>query len=33
MKNAVELAVPLEVEVKRGRSWGETRRLDDALVG
>jgi DNA polymerase-1 len=30
MKNAVELSVPLEVEVKRGRSWGEMRRLGDA---
>jgi DNA polymerase-1 len=31
MKNAVELSVPLEVEVKRGPSWGEMRRLGDAL--
>ena len=32
MKNAVELSVPLEVEVKMGRSWGEMRRFGDALV-
>src|SRR5829696_208689 len=32
MRNAVELSVPLEVEVKMGRSWGEMRRLGDALV-
>jgi DNA polymerase-1 len=32
MRNAVELSVPLEVEVKIGRSWGEMRRLGDALV-
>jgi DNA polymerase-1 len=31
MKNALELSVPLEVEVKRGRSWGEMRRLGDVL--
>jgi DNA polymerase-1 len=31
MKNAVELSVPLEVELKRGRSWGEMRRVGDAL--
>jgi DNA polymerase-1 len=31
MKNAAELSVPLEVGVKRGRSWGEMRRLGDAL--
>jgi DNA polymerase-1 len=31
MKNAAELSVPLEVEVKRGRSWGEMRPLGDAL--
>jgi DNA polymerase-1 len=31
MKNAVELSVPLEVEVKGGRSWGEMRRLGAAL--
>jgi DNA polymerase-1 len=31
MKNAAELSVPLEVEVKRGRSWGEMRRLEDTL--
>jgi DNA polymerase-1 len=30
MKNAAELSVPLEVEVKRGRSWGNMRRLGDA---
>src|ERR687893_2830415 len=29
MKHAVELSVPLEVEVKIGRSWGEMRRLGD----
>jgi DNA polymerase I-like protein with 3'-5' exonuclease and polymerase domains len=29
MKNAAELSVPLEVEVKRGRSWGEMRHLDE----
>jgi DNA polymerase-1 len=29
MKNAVELSVPLEVEVKRGPSWGEMRHLDE----
>ncbi len=33
MKNAAELSVPLEVEVKIGRSWGEMRRLGDALSG
>jgi DNA polymerase I-like protein with 3'-5' exonuclease and polymerase domains len=33
MKNAVELSVPLEVEVKRGRSWGEMRHLGETLVG
>jgi DNA polymerase I len=33
MENAVELSVPLEVEVKSGRSWGEMRPLGDALVG
>jgi DNA polymerase I len=32
MRNAVELSVPLEVEVKIGRSWGEMRRLGGALV-
>ncbi|HET6687879.1 MAG TPA: DNA polymerase [Rubrobacter sp.] len=32
MRNAVELSVPLEVEVKMGRSWGEMRRLGGALV-
>jgi DNA polymerase-1 len=32
MRNAVELSVPLEVEVKVGRSWGEMRRFGDALV-
>jgi DNA polymerase-1 len=32
MRNAVELSVPLEVEVKMGRSWGKMRRLGDALV-
>ena len=31
MKNAAELSVPLEVEVKSGGSWGNMRRLDDAL--
>jgi DNA polymerase I-like protein with 3'-5' exonuclease and polymerase domains len=31
MRNAVELSVPLEVEVKMGRSWGEMRRFGDAL--
>jgi DNA polymerase-1 len=31
MKNAAELSVPLEVEVKRGRSWGEMRHVGDAL--
>jgi DNA polymerase-1 len=31
MENAVEFCVPLEVEVKRGRSWGEMQRLGDAL--
>jgi DNA polymerase I-like protein with 3'-5' exonuclease and polymerase domains len=30
MKNAAELCVPLEVEVKSGRSWGEMRPLGDA---
>ena len=30
MKHAVELSVPLEVEVKTGRSWGELRKLGDA---
>jgi DNA polymerase I-like protein with 3'-5' exonuclease and polymerase domains len=29
----VELSVPLKVEVKSGRSWGEMRPLGDALVG
>jgi DNA polymerase I len=33
MENAVELSVPLEVEVKSGRSWGEMRPLGDALIG
>jgi DNA polymerase-1 len=33
MKNAAGLSVPLEVEVKRGRSWGEMRPLGDALGG
>jgi DNA polymerase I-like protein with 3'-5' exonuclease and polymerase domains len=33
MENAVELSVPLKVEVKSGRSWGEMRPLGDALVG
>jgi DNA polymerase-1 len=33
MENAVELSVPLEVEVKAGRSWGEMRRFGDTLVG
>jgi DNA polymerase I-like protein with 3'-5' exonuclease and polymerase domains len=28
----VELSVPLEVEVKTGRSWGELRKLGDARV-
>jgi DNA polymerase-1 len=32
MKNAVELSVPLEVEVKIGRLWGELRKLGDARV-
>jgi DNA polymerase I-like protein with 3'-5' exonuclease and polymerase domains len=32
MRNAVELSVPLEFEVKIGRSWGEMRRLGGALV-
>jgi DNA polymerase-1 len=32
MENAVELSVPLKVEVKSGRSWGEMRPLGDALV-
>lgn len=32
MRNAVELSVPLEVEVKMGRSWGKMRRLGDAPV-
>ena len=31
MKNAAELSVPVEVEVKRGGSWGNMRRLGDAL--
>jgi DNA polymerase I-like protein with 3'-5' exonuclease and polymerase domains len=31
MKNAAELSVPLEVEIKRGRSWGHMRRLGEAL--
>jgi DNA polymerase-1 len=31
MKNALELSVPLDVEVKNGRSWGEMRRIGDAL--
>ena len=30
MKHAVDLSVPLEVEVKIGRSWGELRKLGDA---
>jgi DNA polymerase I len=30
MKSAAELSVPLEVEVKSGRSWGEMRPLGDA---
>ena len=30
MKQAVELRVPLEVEVKGGRSWGGMRRLGSA---
>jgi DNA polymerase-1 len=30
MKNAAELAVPLEVDVKQGRSWGEMRSLGEA---
>jgi DNA polymerase-1 len=29
MKNAVELSVPLEVEAKRGRSWGEMQHLGE----
>jgi DNA polymerase I len=29
MKTAVELSVPLEVEAKRGPSWGEMRHLDE----
>jgi DNA polymerase I-like protein with 3'-5' exonuclease and polymerase domains len=33
MENAVKLSVPLEVEVKSGRSWGEMRPLGDALIG
>jgi len=32
MKHAVELSVPLEVEVRIGRSWGELRKLGDARV-
>jgi DNA polymerase I-like protein with 3'-5' exonuclease and polymerase domains len=28
----VELSVPLEVEVKTGRSWGELRKLGEARV-
>ena len=32
MKHAVELSVPLEVEVKIGQSWGELRKLGDARV-
>ena len=32
MKHAVELSVPLEVEVKTGRSWGDLRKLGDARV-
>jgi DNA polymerase-1 len=32
MKHAVELSVPLEVEVKIGRSWGELRKLGEARV-
>lgn len=32
MKHAVELSVPLEVEVKIGRSWGELRKLEDARM-
>jgi len=31
MKNAAELSVPVEVEAKGGRSWGNMRRLGDAL--
>jgi DNA polymerase-1 len=31
MEIAVELSVPLKVEVKSGRSWGEMRPLGDAL--
>ena len=31
MKNAAELSVPVEVEAKVGRSWGNMRRLGDAL--
>jgi DNA polymerase-1 len=33
MKNAAELSVPLEVEVKKGYSWGNMRRLGDDLSG
>jgi DNA polymerase-1 len=33
MQNAVELSVPLEVEAKSGRSWGEMRRLGGAPTG
>jgi DNA polymerase-1 len=33
MENAVELSVPLKVEVKTGRSWGVMRPLGDAPVG
>jgi DNA polymerase I len=33
MQNAVELSVPLEVEVKSGRTWGEMRRLGEAPTG
>ena len=33
MENAIELSVPLKVEVKSGRSWGEMRPLGDAPVG
>jgi DNA polymerase I len=32
MKHAVELSVPLEVEVKLGQTWGELRKLGDARV-
>jgi DNA polymerase-1 len=29
MEGAVELSVPLEVEIKHGRSWGEMRPLGE----